>query len=84
MEENKILDVGFQNLVVFDKVLTICNPDSAPIKRFVKQAKQDNRFIDLTEGKKKRSIIIQDSSVGLIAIATYRMPQTLMTRLKEV
>lgn len=73
MKETSLQDVGFRNFVDFNKVLVVCNPESNPVKRFVKAAKANGTFIDLTEGKKTRSIIVQE---GLFVIASCRLPKT--------
>lgn len=84
MNSNELLDVGFQNFIDYRKIIAIGNPNSAPIKRFVKQAKLENRFIDLSEGKKTRSMIIQDGKSGLVAVASYRMPRTIKLHIKQL
>lgn len=81
---SKLLDVGFRNFVNFSKVLTVCNPASAPSRRFIKNAREDNRLIDLTEGKKTRSLIIQESANGLIGITSYHLPRTIRMHLNEL
>ncbi len=84
MNNNELLDVGFQNFIDCQKIMAIGNPNSAPIKRFVKQSKEANRYIDLSEGKKTRSIIIQDGKSGLVAVASYRMPRTIKLHMKHL
>lgn len=77
------IDVGFQNNVEANKILTVSRPSSAPIKRMIKTAKENNMFIDLTEGKKTRSIIIQSSPGGLVLVGSYRLPQTIIEKMRK-
>ena len=42
----KFLNIGFGNLVSVDRIISIASPDSAPIKRLVQDAKEENRVID--------------------------------------
>ena len=67
----KFINVGFGNMVAADRVIALASPDSAPMKRLVQDAKDDGRAIDVTCGRRTRSIIITDSEhVILSAIQT--------------
>lgn len=58
----KLLNVGFQNSVVADRVIAIVSASSAPVKRLKDEAKNNGRLVDATQGRKTRSIIITDSN----------------------
>ena len=67
----KFINIGFSNLVAANRIVAIANPDSAPIKRLVQDAKDDNRIIDVSCGRRTRAVIITDSEhVILSAINT--------------
>ena len=67
----KFINVGFGNMVAADRVVALASPDSAPVKRLVQDAKDDGRAIDVTCGRRTRSVIITDSEhVILSAIQT--------------
>lgn len=67
----KFINVGFGNMVAADRVIALASPDSAPVKRLVQDAKDDGRAIDVTCGRRTRSVIITDSEhVILSAIQT--------------
>jgi hypothetical protein len=55
------LSVGYENIVAAGRVVAVVNPNSAPVKRMVKEAKEKNQAIDATCGKPTRSIIVTDS-----------------------
>lgn len=57
-----VLNIGFGNTVVASRVVAIVSPSSAPMKRLRDEAKQDNRLVDATCGRKTRSIIVMDSN----------------------
>ena len=57
----KFINVGFGNMVAVDRVVALASPDSAPIKRLIQSAKDDGRAIDVTCGRRARSVIITDS-----------------------
>ncbi len=66
----KFINVGFGNMVSAGRIVAIASPDSAPIKRLISDAKEDNRIIDVSCGRRTRAIIITDSEhVILSAIA---------------
>mgnify|MGYP003314699275 CR=1 FL=1 len=57
----RFINVGFGNRVAADRVVTLAVPDSAPVKRLVQDAKEDGRVIDVTCGRKTRSVLITDT-----------------------
>jgi regulator of extracellular matrix RemA (YlzA/DUF370 family) len=57
-------------MVSASRIVAIAGPDSAPIKRLVQDAKEDDRVIDVSCGRRTRAVIITDSDhVILSAIA---------------
>ncbi len=75
-----MLNIGFGNNVVTDRVIAIIQPNSAPVKRLLEQAGEERRLIDATQGRKTRAVIITDSNhVILSAIQT----KTIANRLAE-
>lgn len=76
----KFINVGFGNLVAVDRVVALATPDSAPVKRLIQDSKDDGRAIDVTCGRRTRSVIITDSEhVILSAIQT----ETIANRLED-
>ena len=76
----KFINVGFGNMVSVARIVAIASPDSAPIKRLISDAKEDNRIIDVSCGRRTRAIIITDSEhVILSAIAA----ETITNRLSS-
>ena len=57
----KFINVGFGNMVSAGRVVAIASPDSEPVKRLVRDAKDDGRVIDVSCGRRTRSVIITDS-----------------------
>ncbi len=62
MQRAKLLNVGFGNFVVSNRVVAIVSPASSPMRRLREDARQEGRLIDATQGRKTRSIIITDSN----------------------
>ncbi len=63
----KFINVGFGNMVAADRVVTIATPESAPIKRLIQDAKNDGRTIDVTCGRRTRSVIVTDSDLVILS-----------------
>ena len=57
----KFINIGFGNMVAAERIVTIVSPDSAPIKRLMQDAKDSGRVIDVSCGRRTRSVIITDS-----------------------
>jgi hypothetical protein len=56
-----LVNIGFGNYVVGNKVIAIIKANSAPKRRLAKYVKSDGYFIDSTDGRRTRSYIIMDS-----------------------
>ncbi len=82
MDQN-LLNIGFGNTVVAERVVAIVSPNSAPMKRLKDEAKGDKRLINATHGRRTRSIIVMDSNhIVLSAIQAETISQR-YTTLKE-
>ena len=57
----KFINIGFGNMVSANRIVAIAGPDSAPIKKLVRDAKDDDRVIDVSCGRRTRAVIITDS-----------------------
>ena len=76
----KLLNIGFGNVVSANRVVAIVSPESAPIKRIIQEARENNILIDATYGRKTRAVIIADS--GHIILSAVQ-PETVAGRLGE-
>ena len=76
----KLVNIGFGNIVSASRVIAIVSPESAPIKRIIQEARENNILIDATYGRKTRAVIIADS--GHIILSAVQ-PETVAGRLGE-
>lgn len=60
--EARLINIGFGNTVISNRVVAVVMPASAPMKRLRERATQADRLVDATHGRKTRSIIITDSN----------------------
>ena len=58
---NRMVDVGYGNLVKIDEIEEVCNYASAPIKKRVKDAKENDLLINCTTGKEIKSVVVLKS-----------------------
>lgn len=59
--EYKLINIGFGNMVVASRVVSIVSSASAPMKRLKEEAKKIGRLVDASQGRKTRTVIITDS-----------------------
>lgn len=56
-----LINIGFGNVVSANRIISIVSPESAPIKRIVTVARENDKLIDATYGRRTRAVIITDS-----------------------
>ncbi len=76
----KLVNIGYGNLVSANRIIAVVSPESAPIKRIVQDAKSRNTSIDVTFGRKTRSVIIMDSDHIILSAV---QPETIAYRLSN-
>ena len=75
---DKLINRGYGNYVAASRVVALVAPDSAPIKRIIRDAQERSMLIDATYGRRTRAVVITDSEhVVLCAM----QPETLAHRL---
>lgn len=74
----KFISIGNGNMVAVDRVISIAGPESAPIKRFVQDAKEAGRVIDVSCGRRTRTVIFTDSDHVILSAMK---PETVAARL---
>lgn len=73
----KTLSIGLGNFVQEARVIAIISPESAPVKRMVRDAKDKSLVVDSTYGRPTRAVIVMDNgSIVLSAI----QPETIINR----
>ncbi len=76
-KDYSLVNIGFGNTVVNARIVAIVTPSSAPMKRLREDAKNEQRLIDATHGRKTRAIIITDSNHIILSAI---QPETLSQR----
>lgn len=57
----KLINIGFGNVVSANRIISIVSPESAPIKRIISVARENNKLVDATYGRRTRAVIVADS-----------------------
>ncbi len=76
----QLINIGFGNVISANRVISIVSPESAPIKRIITVARDNDKLIDATYGRRTRAVIITDSDhVVLSAVQPETVGQRLMS-----
>ncbi len=78
MSAIKLINIGFGNIVLANRIVAIVSPESAPIKRIIQEARDNSKLIDATYGRKTRAVIITDSEHIVLSSI---QPETVANRL---
>lgn len=76
----KFVNIGFGNMINAQRLVSIVSPESAPIKRVIREAEDRKVLINATYGRRTRAVIIMDS--GHIVLSSLQ-PETVANRLNE-
>ncbi len=56
------MNVGFGNTVMVNRIIAVVNTGSSPARKLKEVAKKSDKLIDVTEGRRTRSILVMDSN----------------------
>jgi len=77
---NKLVNVGFGNVVNSNKIIGVISPEAAPIKRMVQVAKDTGMAIDATCGRRTKAVIVTES--GHLILSSL-LPETIAGRVNQ-
>ena len=66
----KLINIGFGSMIAAARVLAIVDPDSAPIKRVVQEARERGMLIDASYGRKTKAVILMDTDHVILSAMT--------------
>lgn len=75
----EFVSIGFGSLVAINRVLAVISPDSAPVRRLLRDARDRDLLVDATFGRKTKAVLLLDT--GHILIAALQ-PETIIGRLE--
>jgi regulator of extracellular matrix RemA (YlzA/DUF370 family) len=74
----KLINIGFGNMVAANRIIAIVSPDSAPVKRIIREGEDRGLLINATYGRRTRAVIISDSDHVILSSI---QPETIAARL---
>ncbi len=76
----ELLHVGFGNIVVANRVLAVVSPDSLPVRRMIREARERGALVDASRGRKVKSVLVMDNG----AVVTSALhPNTIARRMEQ-
>ena len=76
----KLVNIGFGSMIAANRLLAVVDPDSAPIKRVVQEAKDRGMLIDASYGHKTKSVILMDTDHVILSALE---PDVISARMEE-
>ncbi len=75
-----VINVGFYNYVLTDKIVALVSSESAPMRRLIQSLRKSGNLIDATQGRRTKSIIFTNGdAVVLSAISQETLAKRLST-----
>ncbi|MCC7436082.1 MAG: DUF370 domain-containing protein [Methanoregulaceae archaeon] len=75
-----VLNVGFYNYVMTEKIVALVSSESAPMRRLIQQVRKTGNLIDATQGRRTKAVIFTSSdSIILSAISQETLAKRLST-----
>ena len=66
----KLVNIGFGSMVAALRILAVVDPDSAPIKRVIQEARDRGMLIDASYGRKTQSVLLMDTDHVILSALT--------------
>ncbi len=66
----KLINIGFGSYLASSRILSVLDPDSAPIKRIVQEARDRGMLVDASYGRKTMSVILMDTDHVILSALT--------------
>ena len=77
----QLLNVGFGNTVMVDKIIAVINTGSSPARKLKEAAKMKDKLVDVTEGRRTRSILVMESNHVVLSSV---QPDTISQRMQAL
>lgn len=74
----KFVNIGFGNIVIASRIVSVISPESAPVKRIIKDAETRGKLVNATFGRRTRAVIVTDSDHIILSAL---QPETISARI---
>ena len=75
-----MINIGFGSFIAAKRVLAVVDPDSAPIKRVIQEARDRGMLVDASYGRKTQAVILMDTDHVILSALS---PEALNSRWEE-
>lgn len=66
----ELVHVGFGNVIAVNKVIALLSINQQPVKRLIREAREKERLIDATHGRKAKTAILYETGHIMLAAVT--------------
>ena len=81
MNEVRLVNIGFGNMVATNRIIAIVSPESSPVKSIITKAREKSMLIDGTCGRRTRAVIVTDSDHVILSAL---QPETVANRARDI
>ena len=76
----RFINIGFGNIVAASRIVSVISPESAPVKRIIKDAEERGKLVNATFGRRTRAVIVTDSDHIVLSAL---QPETISAKLSQ-
>jgi len=80
MNSFKVINIGFGNIVMANRIVAVVGTESAPVKRMIQETREKGMLIDATQGRRTRAVIVVNS--GHVVLSCLQ-PETVAGRISS-
>lgn len=80
----EFFNIGFGNMVSLQRIVSILNSDSSPVKRLVRLAKDKEKMIDASCGRKTQSVLVMDTGHVILSALSSDAIQNKLSKCEEM
>jgi regulator of extracellular matrix RemA (YlzA/DUF370 family) len=66
----ELVHVGFGNVIAVNRVLALLSMTQQPVKRLIREAREKERLIDATHGRKAKTVVLFETGHMMLAAVT--------------
>jgi len=66
----ELIHIGFGNVIAVNRVIAFLSINQQPIKRLIREAREKERLIDATHGRKAKTVILFETGHMVLAAVT--------------
>ncbi|MBW1635554.1 MAG: DUF370 domain-containing protein [Deltaproteobacteria bacterium] len=77
----QLLNIGFGNTVMVSRIIAVINTGSSPARKLKEVARKSGKLVDVTEGRRTRSILVMDSNHIILSSV---QPDTINQRMQAL